>query len=63
MAGSFGDADVARDGGFKSAIFEVFFDFGEDLGGEGSTFVIHGGEDAEELEVGIHGFSDELHAF
>ena len=62
MAGSFGDTHVARDGGFESEVFEVFFDFGEDLGGEGSAFVVHGGKDAEKLEIWIHGFADEFHA-
>ena len=31
------------------------------MGGEGSTLVVHGGEDAEEFEVGVHGFADEFH--
>ena len=63
MAGGLGDADVARDGSVEGFVFEVFSDFGEDLGGEGSTFVVHGGEDAEELEVRVHGFADEFHGF
>ena len=61
MTGRFGDADVARDSGVESEILEVFFDFGENLSGEGSALVVHRGKDAEELEIGIHCLADEFH--
>ena len=61
MTGRFSNADVARNGGVESEVFEVFFDFGENLSGEGSALVVHRGEDAEELEIGVHRLADEFH--
>jgi len=63
MAGGFGEADISWDRGVKDFFFEVFLDFDEDLFGEGGAFVGHGGEDAEELEVGVHGFFEEGDGF
>ncbi len=60
VAGSFGQTDVAGDGGLIQQLPEEGLEFGGDSLGEVGAVVVHGEDDAFDDEAGIEGLADAL---
>jgi hypothetical protein len=60
VTGSLGQTDISRNDGLEEAIFEVFAEGLGDLLGQIGAVVIHGEEDALDLDVGVEGVLDAL---
>ena len=58
VAGGFGEADVARDGGLEELVAEERLEIFGDLLGEVGAVVEHGEDDAFEGEAGVEGLGD-----
>lgn len=58
MAGRFGEADVARNGGLEELVVEERFEVLGDLLGEIGAVVVHGENDTFEGEAGVEGLAD-----
>ena len=61
VAGGFGQADVARDGGGEEFAAEVAAELFAHFHGQTAAVVEHGAHDAEDVELGIDGLADFAH--